>query len=157
MNKAFQCLVHAFERLANPHLYAEEDKGGKQKSLGRSNDGCFRTVVKCPRCKEPWGRKLDGNPDYFYNFLMMGLKSYTCSTCLLEFGALAAIHECPFCKCDQEYHPVHSFSPFFIHGGLPFPFASHPHPWDSYLPLPQLSPWWRLWMLMDAGMTGAML
>ena len=53
---------------------------------------------------------------------------------------------------------AHSFLPFFIHrGALPFPFASHPHPWDSYLPLPQLSPRWRLWMLMDVGMTGAML
>ena len=53
---------------------------------------------------------------------------------------------------------AHSFSYFFIRrGALPFHFVSHPHPWDTYPPFPQLSPRWRLWKLMDVGMTGAML
>ena len=53
----------------------------------------------CPRCRQPWSEgTLDGNPTYFYNFLMQGLKCYTCSTCLCEFGCMTAIHKCPHCK-----------------------------------------------------------
>ena len=44
--------------------------------------------------------------------------------------------------------------PLLPRGALPFPFPSHPHPWDSSLPLPQLSHRWQLWMLMDVGRTG---
>ena len=82
--KAFQALVRAFDRLSAPEVLAEvESKGAeKAKAISRSNENCFRTRVCCPRCKQPWSENtLDGNPDYFYNFLMMGLKSYTCSTC----------------------------------------------------------------------------
>ena len=40
--------------------------------LSRSNEGCHRTSIRCPRCKQPWSEgTLDGNPDYFYNFMMM--------------------------------------------------------------------------------------
>lgn len=37
--------------------------------------------------------------------MMTGIKSFTCATCLLEFGCMTAIHECPFCKHSFEYHP----------------------------------------------------
>ena len=105
-------------------------KAGKTKTIARSNQGCHRTRVFCPRCKEEWGlsvqvrrRDRDGvggpqrrrfclrthlslhNPQtsyhpfqglepYTYNYFMMGLKSYICSTCLLTFGSLTAIHRC---------------------------------------------------------------
>ena len=62
--------------------------------------------VCCPRCRQPWSEgSLDGNPDYFYNFMMMGLKQYSCSTCLCEFGCMTAIHKCPYCKNVFEYSP----------------------------------------------------
>lgn len=61
----------------------------------------------CPRCKEKWSEGgLDGNPDYVYNFLMMGLKQYTCSTCLFGFGCMTAIHKCPHCQSPFEYSPA---------------------------------------------------
>ena len=44
--------------------------------------------------------------------------------------------------------------PLLPRGALPFPFLSNPHPWDTSLPLPQLSHRWQLWMLMDVGRTG---
>ena len=119
--KAFQALVRAFERLSAPNveddIFMSEEKGGKSNKKGgrkatstaaisRSNEGCFRTRVRCPRCREVWSEGgLDGNPDYFYNFLMMGLKTYTCSTCLCEFGCVTALHNCPFCKKYYEYSP----------------------------------------------------
>ena len=111
--KAFQALVKAFEHLTSPELIEEvETKGGKKgkektAAISRSNDGCYRTRVCCPRCKQPWNEgTLDGNPDYCYNFLMTGLKSYTCSTCLCEFGCMTALHKCPFCKKGFEYSPL---------------------------------------------------
>ena len=82
---------------------------GKKKvaKISRSNDGCYRTRVCCPRCKQTWSEgTVDGNPDYFYNFMMMGLKSFSCSTCLCEFGAITAIHKCPFCYSSFEYSPL---------------------------------------------------
>lgn len=48
---------------------------------------------------------LQGLPNYCYNYLMMGLKTYCCSTCLLSFGALTAIHRCPHCRRKFEYDP----------------------------------------------------
>mmetsp|Transcript_2682 Transcript_2682/g.4029 ORF Transcript_2682/g.4029 Transcript_2682/m.4029 type:complete len:562 (-) Transcript_2682:123-1808(-) len=114
---AFQALVRAFERLSQPEVtddvfMQESSKTGKKGSskspsgIARSNEGCYRTRVKCPRCKQCWSEgTLDGNPDYFYNFLMTGLKTYTCSTCLCEFGCVTAIHECPFCSKFFEYSP----------------------------------------------------
>jgi curved DNA-binding protein CbpA len=108
--KAFQALVRAFERLSSPDLTTEADerKGSKgkeaAKTIARSNENCFRTKVKCPRCKQPWSEgTLDGNPPYFYNFLMTGLKQYSCSTCLCEFGCMTAIHACPHCSKRFEY------------------------------------------------------
>lgn len=28
---------------------------GKAKTIARSNEGCYRTRIFCPRCKEEWG------------------------------------------------------------------------------------------------------
>jgi hypothetical protein len=92
--KAFQALVSAFERLSKPEEFAdEEDEPGPQaaamkaRALSRSNNGCFQTTIKCPRCHEVWGgaqASLQGIENYYYNYLMMGLKTYCCSTCLCE-------------------------------------------------------------------------
>jgi hypothetical protein len=109
--KAFQALVRALEYLSNAdelETIAAEGTQAKRKAdaftIMRSNEGCYRTTVCCPRCKQPWSEgTLDGNPDYFYNFLMTGLKQFNCSTCLCEFGCVSAIHKCPFCKGCFEY------------------------------------------------------
>jgi hypothetical protein len=106
--KAFQACVKAFERLSAPELPSESKSSGpKAQTLARSNDGCFRTRVCCPRCKQPWSESgLDGNPEYCYNFLMQGLKQFTCSTCLCEFGCMTALHLCPHCRHRFEYSPA---------------------------------------------------
>lgn len=108
--KAFQAITQAFERLSNPEQFADEEeetKGKpKTKKLARSNEGCRRTDVLCPRCKVKWSASaLEGNPDYFYNFMMMGLKTFNCATCLFEFGCMSAVHKCPFCRKQFEYSP----------------------------------------------------
>eukprot|EP00993_Chasmostoma_nieuportense_P007669 NODE_934_length_1753_cov_7.199877_g876_i0.p1 GENE.NODE_934_length_1753_cov_7.199877_g876_i0~~NODE_934_length_1753_cov_7.199877_g876_i0.p1 ORF type:complete len:561 (-),score=123.61 NODE_934_length_1753_cov_7.199877_g876_i0:71-1699(-) len=102
--RAFQALVFAFETVTRPET-VEAPLTNKTTTIARSNAGCYRTKVKCPRCKVEWGAPVEGNPDYFYNFLMMGLKSFTCSTCLLEFGCMAGLHLCPHCHCPFDYHP----------------------------------------------------
>mmetsp|Transcript_26973 Transcript_26973/g.25829 ORF Transcript_26973/g.25829 Transcript_26973/m.25829 type:complete len:441 (+) Transcript_26973:101-1423(+) len=109
--KAFQALVSAFDRLSSPDIEEEVEtkgkKGEKVMKIARSNDGCYRTRVCCPRCKQPWSEgTLDGNPDYFYNFLMTGIKQFTCSTCLCEFGCMTAIHKCHYCAKPFEYSPL---------------------------------------------------
>ncbi|GMI30799.1 hypothetical protein TeGR_g4883, partial [Tetraparma gracilis] len=109
--RAFQVLVEAFERLTSPDSVPSADapakKGEKAKParISRSNDGCHRTRVKCPRCKTAWGDAVEGNPDYYYNIMMQGLRSFCCSTCLLEFGCMSATHECPKCRRAFEYGP----------------------------------------------------
>jgi curved DNA-binding protein CbpA len=103
--KAFQGLCAAFEQLTRPDIPMEGGKDNKAKKLARSNEGCVVTCIKCPRCRVQWGQKVDGTPEYFYNFIMTGLKSYTCSTCLFEFGCMAAIHCCTYCKHEFEYSP----------------------------------------------------
>ena len=106
--RSFQVLVTAFERLTSPDAVPggdddddDDDGGGRGKGKGkkkaapkiaRSNAGCFRTAVHCPRCKQAWGEKVEGNPDWFYNVMMMGLKSFTCATCLCRFGCMSATH-----------------------------------------------------------------
>jgi len=37
--------------------------------------------------------------------MMMGLKSFTCATCLCKFGCMSATHKCPSCKKAFEYNP----------------------------------------------------
>lgn len=102
--KAFQALVSAFDftQMRAANISTEKVQ---RATLARSNDGCYRHDILCPRCECPWGKSVDGNPDYFYNFMMEGLKSFTCSTCLLKFGCLTAIHICPFCRGPFEYYP----------------------------------------------------
>ncbi len=109
--KAFQCLVKALDNLTTQEVVEPTDaRSGRTKqktaTIARSNENCFRTRVRCPRCKQPWNEgSLDGNPDYYYNFLMSGLKQYLCSTCLCEFGCMTAIHNCPKCNKQFEYSP----------------------------------------------------
>ncbi|OEU15868.1 hypothetical protein FRACYDRAFT_240564 [Fragilariopsis cylindrus CCMP1102] len=105
--KVFQAVVNAFERLSQPELIDDvKNKSKKHTAISRSNTGCKRSRVCCPRCKSIWSETtVEGNPDYFYNFMMTGLKSFNCATCLLEFGCMTAIHKCPFCKHNFEYHP----------------------------------------------------
>jgi hypothetical protein len=69
--RAFQGLAMAFERLSQPELYMDEEdagpgkKGKKAKRIARSNLGCKRTRVRCPRCSVPWSESsVEGNPDY---------------------------------------------------------------------------------------------
>lgn len=116
--KAFQALVSAFEILSNPNYdtAATNDQSERSnrsrnktetKTIARSNDNCFMTDIHCPRCRECWTKafSIDGNPDYLYNFFMMGLKQYHCSTCLFQFGCMTAIHRCPHCRKTFEYSP----------------------------------------------------
>lgn len=107
--RVFQALVNAYERISQPELVEEvKVRKGKKKAaaISRSNEGCKRTKIRCPRCKNSWSESsVEGNPDYFYNFMMTGIRSFNCATCLFEFGCMTAIHNCPFCKCSFEYHP----------------------------------------------------
>lgn len=104
--KAFQCLVNAYERMSQPELFLEEDQEeDKKKKVMRSNDGCHRTQVYCPRCTAEWGLPDSGVEQYDYNFMMMGLKTYNCALCLFDYGCMTAIHKCPFCRKEFEYHP----------------------------------------------------
>ena len=72
-------LVTAFERLTQPQDLpggdADDDaamgggRGGRTKQQGpataklsRSNEGCERTAVHCPRCKQAWGAAVEVRP-----------------------------------------------------------------------------------------------
>jgi DnaJ domain len=71
--KAFQALVRAFERLSCPS-YATDfaPATGKDKvvTIARSNEGCHRTRVCCPRCIQPWSEgTLDGSPLFIFNYI----------------------------------------------------------------------------------------
>ncbi|KAJ6630191.1 hypothetical protein Bhyg_16788 [Pseudolycoriella hygida] len=103
--KAFQCLVNAYERMSQPELFLEEEDDKKKKKVMRSNDGCHRTDIFCPRCKSEWGLPASGVEPYDYNFLMMGLRTYNCALCLFDYGCMTAVHVCPFCKKEFDYHP----------------------------------------------------
>lgn len=103
--KAFQCLVNAYERMSQPELFMEEAEDDKKKKVMRSNDGCHRTQLFCPRCTAEWGLPDSGVEQYDYNFMMMGLKTYNCALCLFDYGCMTAIHKCPFCRKEFEYHP----------------------------------------------------
>jgi len=111
--KAFQALVEAFEQLSKHDEPASEEvqnkKTGKKKnkivSIMRSNEGCYRTQLFCPRCRQEWGLAVTGVQPYYYNFMMQGLKTYSCATCLLSFGCVTANHKCPHCKRNFEYDP----------------------------------------------------
>jgi hypothetical protein len=103
--KSFQCLVTAFERASAPPS-VDVSKASKCKTISRSNEGCFRTPIKCPRCRQLWGGdSVQGLPPYSYNYLMTALQTYCCCTCLCRFGCMTAIHGCPHCGQSFDYHP----------------------------------------------------
>jgi len=54
--------VDAFERITCPNLYLDEEDN-KTKKISRSNEGCYRTYLACPKCKIEWKYQIDGNPD----------------------------------------------------------------------------------------------
>ena len=106
--KAFQALARAFDTLTSPE--EEAAAGGKSAKpagpgLMRSNEGCYRTKVRCPRCASQWGTPDSGLQPYEYNFMMMGLRTYVCCACLFEFGCVTAHHSCPVCSRPISYHP----------------------------------------------------
>ena len=124
--KAFQFLTSAFESLTAPEP-SPRAKGGKGKAgptVGRSNDGCYRTKVTCPRCGDRWGVAASGLQPYEYTFLMQGLRTYVCCTCLLRFGCMSAGHHCPHCDAEFAYHPkkYHEFVRCMRCKGEPFGF-----------------------------------
>ncbi|EOD12848.1 hypothetical protein EMIHUDRAFT_244917 [Emiliania huxleyi CCMP1516] len=94
--KAFQHLVRAFEVLTAPEAPPQAAKAAARAhtAISRSNDGCFKTHLFCPRCKSQWGSADSG-----------GLKVYCCALCLCDFGCMTAEHRCPLCRKPFEYHP----------------------------------------------------
>ena len=64
--KAFQCLARAFELLTAPEHAAAAGGGNANAAatVARSNDGCYRTPVRCPRCKAAWGQPESGLQPY---------------------------------------------------------------------------------------------
>lgn len=56
----------------------------------RTNDGCLRTTVKCPRCATAW--QPDDNKQYSL-FMGYGLRIH-CQLCLLLYGCATATHAC---------------------------------------------------------------
>ena len=105
--KAFQALVQAFETLTSPELPqpTAKAKAKAHTAISRSNQGCHKTKVFCPRCKSEWGTADSGVQPFDYNFMMQGLKTYCCALCLCEFGCMTAEHRCPLCHRAFEYHP----------------------------------------------------
>ena len=115
--QAFQSLASAFEALTAPAYDTGAASGTGQSTgnakgkrptpptVGRSNDGCYRTRCSCPRCGGGWGGRDSGLPEYEYTFMMQGLKTYHCAGCLFEFGCMTATHHCPFCRSAVPYHP----------------------------------------------------
>ena len=100
--RAFQELVTAFDLLTAPPAADDSAAGGapgnrKSPTLSRSNDGCHRTRLFCPRCEAEWATADSGLEKYDYNLMMQGLKLYCCAACLCEFGCVSAQHRCPLC------------------------------------------------------------
>eukprot|EP00966_Prymnesium_polylepis_P249252 5762501-Prymnesium_polylepis.1 len=107
--KAFQCLTSAFEALTAPVPDAKGKKAGP--AVGRSNDGCYRTKVRCPRCKAHWGGPDSGLQPYEYTFFMLGYKTYHCCGRLLDFGCMSAQHHCPhWCAAAAPAAPATPFA-----------------------------------------------
>jgi hypothetical protein len=126
--RAFQALVSAMERIAAPAEGCEadgasDDAGGATTSgrrrgvvrprappksawVERSNSGCHKTPIACPRCGMDWPRPELGLEDAAYNWLMLGLKEYICGRCALSFGCMSAVHRCPHCRVVVDYEPA---------------------------------------------------
>ena len=62
--KAFQQLCLAFDTLTAPELTAPKGKRKAQPALARDNHNCFRTKVRCPRCRDQWGLPDSGLQPY---------------------------------------------------------------------------------------------
>jgi hypothetical protein len=109
--QAFQALVSAFERLSKPELFVdeEEESRGRKKAkvvkISRSNQGCFKTPIHCPRCDMEWGKAELGLEDGAYNWFMMAVKEYVCGRCACQFGCMTATHRCPHCRKKYDYDP----------------------------------------------------
>ena len=112
--KAFQVVVEAFERLANPEKFEDDgdDDDGKpakkrQKTerVVRGNQNCYETSIQCPKCRDAWKTNDLGLEPGAYNFLMLGIKQYICGGCFTKFGCMTAIHKCPHCKKVFDYDP----------------------------------------------------
>eukprot|EP00116_Pleurobrachia_bachei_P003102 sb/3463364/ len=112
--KAFQVVLEAFERLANPEKFDEDDqdddeagtrKRRKTERFTRDNKGCRVTTICCPRCGDRWETNSQGLEEAAYNFLMQGIKQYICGGCFLKFGCMTAKHSCPHCRKSFEYDP----------------------------------------------------
>lgn len=138
--RAFQALVTALDRVTNPEPPEVEDGGsaGRKKAqrIARSNEGCERTSVACPRCKEEWGASSqEGLPSYAYNFMMTGLRTYTCSTCLCDFGCVSALHFCSKCKKKSKKNkkmPTFDYSPADYHRKIECGDCGHKFGFWSY-------------------------
>jgi hypothetical protein len=106
---AFQCLVVAFETLSSPQTDDDTDanKGKRRKveRVQRSNDGCYKTRIHCPRCHIRWGAAQLGLEKPSYNFFMQAIKQYVCGRCACQFGAMTADHYCPRCNNKFDYDP----------------------------------------------------
>jgi hypothetical protein len=103
--RAFQELVRAFDELTAPPVIDDTPAAKKSTTIARSNQGCYRTKVFCPRCNAEWGTADSGLEKYDYDLMMQGLKLYCCARCLCEFGCVSAKHRCPFCNGVFGYHP----------------------------------------------------
>ena len=106
--RAFQALVTALDRVTGSDLPVESEEADKGPGIERTNEGCVRTIVKCPRCEEPWGASAqEGLPPYAYNLLMTGFGS-TRARPVYEFGCVSATHSCRKCEA-----PLRLFSSRF--------------------------------------------
>ena len=110
--QAFQALVSAFERMSKPELYVDEEeeargrkKAQKPVKISRSNHGCYKTPIFCPRCDMEWGKAELGLEDGAFNWFMQAIKEYVCGRCCLQFGCMTAAHRCPHCRRRYEYDP----------------------------------------------------
>jgi len=112
--KAFQVVVEAFERLANPEKFEDDDddddgkpakKRQKTERVVRGNQNCYETSIQCPKCRDAWKTNDLGLEPGAYNFLMLGIKQYICGGCFTKFGCMTAIHKCPHCKKVFDYDP----------------------------------------------------
>ena len=65
----------------------------------RTNDGCKRTTVTCPKCVTPW---MPDDPRQYSLFMAYGLRVH-CQLCLLLFGCATAGHRTPCCNGSFDY------------------------------------------------------
>ena len=99
--RAFQCLVLAFDTISNPSEDDEVEQSSKRRKVTRvqrSNTGCYKTRIHCPRCHIQWGTSDLGLEKGSYNFFMQAIKQYVCGRCACLFGCMTAAHYCPYCS-----------------------------------------------------------